>query len=106
MTYKYGTKFIFIARHYKWEDCEIDAHRFDARPSRINSIPITLVGIPYLGVNLLWLLLRLVIVSHQRILALSNSSCRYSLTSAVADVVILSHLQLLMLMVNSLAHLC
>ena len=27
MTSKYGTNYFIIIRHYKWEDCEIDADR-------------------------------------------------------------------------------
>ena len=36
MTSKYGTNFFIIIRHYKWEDCEIDADRYDPTASRVS----------------------------------------------------------------------
>ena len=51
MTSEHVTNFFIIIRHYKWEDCEINAYRLDPSHPRAppqKSVPITLVGIPYL----------------------------------------------------------
>ena len=53
MTSKYGTNFVISIRHYKWEDCEIDADRKDA--SRLQDFPAEThsnnsgIGIPNLS---------------------------------------------------------